>query len=431
MGLEAAGMTTAFQCEIDKHARAVLDHHWPTVPKWDDVTTLTGAYVLEQTGGVDIVAWGSPCQDLSVAGQRAGLAGAKSGLFHEGVRIIKELRELTNGKCPTWSLWENVPGALSSNGGADFGQVLWEMDEAGACFSEWAVLDAQYFGVPQRRRRVFVASCFDSGTAAGCSDPLFPVAESGGGDSAKGGAKGKAVAGASADSVGEDGATLNPVAVVEPVLAFDTQFGSNANVFENQSPTLKASQQPPSALVEPLIFQPGSMLRLNARPSDTTAPTLRAESKGGDNQPYVVQGEPLLIDGRRVDDGRVYEEPVQTLGARMGTDGNNVPMVASPWAAADNGDGVLSGSVTSKWRKGSGGPAGDEHYNLVVDDTPQLAVRRLTPLECERLMGWPDHHTSTGINGPISDSQRYKMCGNGVASPVAAWLGRVILNAGH
>ena len=360
MGLEAAGMTTAFQCEIDKHARAVLDHHWPTVPKWDDVTTLTGAYVLEQTGGVDIVAWGSPCQDLSVAGQRAGLAGAKSGLFHEGVRIIKELRELTNGKCPTWSLWENVPGALSSNGGADFGQVLYEMDEAGACFSEWAVLDAQYFGVPQRRRRVFVASCFDSGTAAGCSDPLFPVTESGGGDSAKGGAEGEAVAGASAGSVGRDGRTTF-------VKADAIGFGHTQG--------------------------------LDIQASEEAFPTLRMNGNG------------LAVAQTITDDSTV--------------------LIASPWAAADNGNGVLSGSVTSKWHKGSGGPAGDEHYNLVVDDTPQLAVRRLTPLECERLMGWPDHHTSTGINGPISDSQRYKMCGNGVASPVAAWLGRVILNAGH
>ena len=141
---------------------------------------------MEHTDGVDLVAWGSPCQDLSLAGKRAGLSGERSGLFHQGIRIIKELRELSNGQYPTWSVWENVVGALSSNGGADFGEVLHEMDEAGACFSEWAVLDAQYFGVPQRRRRVFVLSCFDSATAAGCPDKILVVGESSRGDSSKG-----------------------------------------------------------------------------------------------------------------------------------------------------------------------------------------------------------------------------------------------------
>lgn len=186
MGLEAAGMTTVFQCELDKNCRQTLDHHWPDIPKWDDVSTLTGQYILDHCDGVDVVAWGSPCQDLSVAGKRAGLTGERSGLFHQGIRIIKELRELSNGKYPTWSIWENVAGALSSNNGADFGEVLYEMDEAGACFSEWSMLDAQYFGVPQRRRRVFVISCFNPAVASRCPEKILTVGESSGGNSAKG-----------------------------------------------------------------------------------------------------------------------------------------------------------------------------------------------------------------------------------------------------
>jgi len=186
MGLEASGMTTVFQCELDKNCRQTLDHHWPLVPKWDDVSTLTGQYILDHCDGVDVVAWGSPCQDLSVAGKRAGLTGERSGLFHQGIRIIKELRELSNGKYPTWSIWENVAGALSSNNGADFGEVLYEMDEAGACFSEWSMLDAQYFGVPQRRRRVFVLSCFDPAIASRSPEKILTVGESSGGNSAKG-----------------------------------------------------------------------------------------------------------------------------------------------------------------------------------------------------------------------------------------------------
>jgi len=202
MGLEAAGMTTVFQCELDKNCRQTLDHHWPLVPKWDDVSTLTGQYILDHCDGVDVVAWGSPCQDLSVAGKRAGLTGERSGLFHQGIRILKELRELSNGKYPTWSIWENVAGALSSNNGADFGEVLYEMDEAGACFSEWSMLDAQYFGVPQRRRRVFVLSCFDPAIASRSPEKILTVGESSGGNSAKGKQARQSATNEAAESIG-------------------------------------------------------------------------------------------------------------------------------------------------------------------------------------------------------------------------------------
>jgi DNA (cytosine-5)-methyltransferase 1 len=177
-GLEAAGMQTVFQCEWDKHALNILNRHWANVPKWEDVSTLTGKHILSQAPEVDVIAWGSPCQDLSVVGKRAGLDGQRSGLFHEGIRIIKELRKESNNEYPKISIWENVAGALSSNGGADFGVILNEMAEAGALVIEWAVLDAQYFGVPQVRRRMFVIAIFDSSIARNCPDPLLPVAES-------------------------------------------------------------------------------------------------------------------------------------------------------------------------------------------------------------------------------------------------------------
>lgn len=205
MGLEASGMTTVFQCELDKNCRQTLDYHWPGIPKWDDVSTLTGKYILDHCDGIDVVAWGSPCQDLSVAGKRAGLTGERSGLFHQGIRIIKELRELSNGKYPTWSIWENVAGALSSNNGADFGEVLYEMDEAGACFSEWSMLDAQYFGVPQRRRRVFVVSCFDFAIASRCPEKILPVEQGSRGDIAKGKPKGESITREVAEGFGNSG----------------------------------------------------------------------------------------------------------------------------------------------------------------------------------------------------------------------------------
>jgi DNA (cytosine-5)-methyltransferase 1 len=393
MGLENAGMQTVFQCEWDKHAITILNKHWPHVPKWDDVSTLTGKHILSKAPVIDVVAWGSPCQDLSVAGKRGGLEGERSGLFHEGIRIIKELRKETNGQYPRISIWENVVGALNSNRGADFGIILDEMAEAGAMVIEWAVLDAQYFGVPQRRRRVFVIAIFDPAIAQRCPSPLLPVSESLPGHLAKSKPKRQSATSKTATSIGTDGAILennapilidraafnqgenalyqphisddpispsliaqgpHAIATYQPMLAFDTQFGSNANVTENIAPTLKSSQAPPSVAYdpEPTVFQPGTMIRLNGGIWEGTVPTLRAESKRGDNEPHIQ----------------------------------------------------------------------------IHNAEPTMAVRRLTPLECERLMGWPDHHTRYKADGTEqTDGHRYKQCGNGVASPVAQWIAKHLL----
>lgn len=178
LGLERAGMKTVFQCELDKYATKVLERHWPDVPRWRDIATLSGQYVLKTVNSIDVVAWGSPCQDLSVVGKRAGLDGKRSGLFYEGMRVIKELREESNGQYPKISIWENVAGALSSNRGRDFGIILDEMAKAGALVIEWAILNAEYFGVPQRRRRVFVVAIFDSKISNRCPNPLLPIGES-------------------------------------------------------------------------------------------------------------------------------------------------------------------------------------------------------------------------------------------------------------
>jgi len=397
MGLEAAGMVTAFQCEIDKHARSVLDHHWPTVPKWGDISTLTGEHILEATGGVDVVAWGSPCQDLSLAGARAGLSGERSGLFHQGIRIIKELRELSNGTYPTWSIWENVVGALSSNGGADFGEVLYEMDEAGACFSEWVVLDAQYFGVPQRRRRVFVISCFNPATASRCPEPLFVIEQGGRGDSKKSGPSPKGSAGEIASclrvgsGIGErgDGSdNLITVRTTQDVVGTPSPGAHPGGLNGQDAYTGQLVLE-----FAPIMFS--HTQGLDAQPSEIHSPTLRREGNGA-AVAYMV-----------ADDGRKQAESSDLVGSA----------VVGPLAARDY--------------KGVGNQYVDEN-KLVVDGTASrvestMQVRRLTPIECERLMGWPDNHTLIGTDGPIPVSQRFKMCGNGVASPVATWLGKHIM----
>ena len=531
MGLENAGMETVFQCEWDKHANTILNKHWPDVPKWDDVSTLTGKHILAGRPIIDVVAWGSPCQDLSVAGKRSGLEGERSGLFHEGIRIIKELRKETNGQYPRISIWENVVGALNSNRGADFGIILNEMAEAGALVIEWAVLDAQHFGIPQRRRRVFVIAIFDPAIAQRCPNPLLPVAESLPGHLAKGKPARKSAANTLTESIGTDGTWWD---------GRDTAEALTTTSNEQRMPDKQRFQ----AIVE--SFTPSSFanyaegvgtLRSNGGDLGGGSETLVTEATQMKNVPvkeivgslqarvtatnhesirdgHAIVEEPMLIDGTRVDDVRIYEPPVQTLKQRMGTGGNNVPVIgfshtqgldAQPsekaWptlrkegsghavaipidtrnalrdpekydeqnrqglgigadgdpmatltpahvnavaydeyndtigathhalrAGTKQSTGVLiDNEVVGTLRSGGdGGVPSSRGEHLVAE--PTMAVRRLTPLECERLMGWPDDHTRWKADGTEqADTHRYKQCGNGVASPVAQWIGKHLL----
>ncbi len=167
LALERAGWECAWQIEKDGPCRKVLERHFPGVPQFGDIREVTG----EQLGPVDLVCGGWPCQDLSVAGRRAGLAGSRSELFWELHRLVGELR-------PRWLLLENVPGLLSSHEGRDMGAVLGSLGGLGYGYA-YRVLDAQHFGVPQRRRRVFVVGCLGDGAAAA---QVLLESESGAGD---------------------------------------------------------------------------------------------------------------------------------------------------------------------------------------------------------------------------------------------------------
>jgi DNA (cytosine-5)-methyltransferase 1 len=556
MGLENAGMETVFQCEWDKHANSILHRHWPDVPKWDDVSTLTGKHILANAPVIDVVAWGSPCQDLSVAGKRAGLEGGRSGLFHEGIRIIKELQEESNGQYPRISIWENVVGALNSNRGADFGVILDEMAQAGALVIEWAVLDAQYFGVPQRRRRVFVAAIFDPVLASRCPNPLLPVAESLRGDTKKGKPKRQSAARTLTEGVGTDGAwwdgrdtaealttTSNEQrmpdkqrfqAVVEEnvvgaLAARDYKGVGNQYVAENKcvvEPYVKSSRAQTSEDSETWI--PGEVNpTLNSfdvgdsRTTTAIVGSLQARDHKGTNHegardgkliiekpvayhfdalssnsmkstnpdsgvneveqartldtwrpdPSLNQGglaivEPVLFENSYRDGARIANDGVsQTLTSKMGTGGGNTPMLAFDTQFGSNANVTEDVAPTLKSsqqspsvaypidtrnalrdpekydaqnRQGLGiGNDGDPmatltsaHVNGVAAQSEStMAVRRLTPLECERLMGWPDNHTLTKADGTTqADTHRYKQCGNGVASPVAQWIAKHLLN---
>jgi len=152
LALERNGMEIVASVEIDKNARKVLAKRFPNSTILEDVCDVTGKQLFELGFNSDgIIVGGFPCQDLSVAGKRAGLAGNRSGLFFEITRILEE----TKAK---YFILENVPGLLSSNKGRDMGTVIGTLDDLGYSVA-WRVLDAQYFGVPQRRRRVFIVGC--------------------------------------------------------------------------------------------------------------------------------------------------------------------------------------------------------------------------------------------------------------------------------
>lgn len=150
LAMQRQGVKVVASVEIDKNCNKVLAQHFPNTKQFNDITEVKGSDLIGAgfTPDRGIITGGFPCQDLSVAGKRAGLAGARSGLFWEAARIVEETQS-------NWFIIENVPGLLTSNSGADFGVVIGTMADLGYGVA-WRVLDAQYFGVPQRRRRVFI-----------------------------------------------------------------------------------------------------------------------------------------------------------------------------------------------------------------------------------------------------------------------------------
>ena len=182
LGGVLAGITPKWASEIEPFPIRVTTARFPNMKHYGDISTIDGS----ELEPVDIISFGSPCQNLSVAGKREGLDGDRSSLFYEAIRIVKEMREATNGKYPRYIVWENVPGAFSSNKGEDFKAVLTEIckvkdeqvsiskpakwENAGRIMGDgysvaWRLLDAQYWGVPQRRQRIYLVADFDGGSA--------------------------------------------------------------------------------------------------------------------------------------------------------------------------------------------------------------------------------------------------------------------------
>ncbi len=221
LGGVLAGITPTWSSEIEPFPIRVTTARFPNMKHYGDITTIKGS----ELEPVDIISFGSPCQNLSVAGKREGLDGDRSSLFYEAIRIVKEMREATNGKYPRYIVWENVPGAFSSNKGEDFKAVLNEIckvkdeqvsiskpskwENAGRIMGDgysvaWRLFDAQFWGVPQRRQRIYLVADFDGGSAG----KILFESEGLSGYSAQGFKSWQSSANGTSESIGENGCGL-------------------------------------------------------------------------------------------------------------------------------------------------------------------------------------------------------------------------------
>ena len=333
-----AGVEPVWASEIEPFAIRVTTKRLPKMRHYGDVSGISGAD-LEP---VDIITFGSPCQDLSIAGKRSGLDGSRSGLFFEAVRIVKEMREKTHGEKPRFIVWENVPGAFSSNKGEDFKAVLEEVirikepeapplppPEKGRwpyadCYlgDGWSVayrvLDARYWGVPQRRARIFLVADFAGGRAP---EILFK-SEGVSGYTPQGFRQGEGIAGDPEKSPGTAGGTD---AGGRGRVILNDQGGSRMDVSEDVVSTLRAEAHHPPVVMdegEPAAAGFCTEHSANARSigyEEETSPTLRAG----------VVPAAIALDYHPADSRIGIGEPekIQTRTGRMGTGGNNVPLV--------------------------------------------------------------------------------------------------------
>ena len=434
-GIEAAsvaweplGWRASFLSEIEKFPRAVLAHRFPNVPLHGDFTTIQdGDYEP-----IDLLVGGTPCQSFSVAGLRGGLGDDRGNLALEYMRLAHRLR-------PRWLVWENVPGVLSSNQGRDFGSILGALVELGYGFA-YRVLDAQYFGVPQRRRRVFLIGYLGDWRRAAAV--LFER-ESLRGDSPPSREKGEGVAALTANGVG----TCDPddnQAQAEHLIAstgdishclnaggmgrqdYETEtliahtlrgegFGAGKDGTGRGTPLVPVAIQERAICENPSAGPGGKGFR-----EDGIAYTLEAR--------IVPQAVAFALRGR--DDGAQPEmhgdgDTVGSLRAAPGGSSRDYlavgPTQSVAVAFAQNTRDEVRETAVVGALAANPGMKQTSHLRL------NSAVRRLTPRECERLQGFPDDWTNVPYRGkPAADGPRYKATGNSMAVPVMRWIGQRI-----
>lgn len=435
-----AGIKTLWAAEIEPSCIAVTRNHFPDVEHLGSVTDIDGAKIPP----VDIITFGSPCQDLSVAGKQAGLDGERSGLFNEAIRIIYEMREATNGRYPTFAIWENVPGAFNSNKGHDFLQVLRQITKADISMPEcgkwaksgmvqcggvqvaWRQLDAQYWGVPQRRKRIFLVADFGGFRA----DEILFKPESLPWNFKKGGTpRERASANAeTSTSIRCYDARENGDGQTSPTITGDhenriTDYtsvvvqSSNECMFYTYDTTQVTS---PTNASNPKANSPCCTIAKSARP-----PLL------------CCKGFPL---GFKSESTKLYNEVATTLcnGTRPGYCNGVLCIQGKAIGRADknapNGSGINKDksftlntvdkhAVVYAIDRAGFNQGINARYDFEITDNginstlvakgpsavayeiEKWIVRRLTPLECERLQGFPDRWTETPKIKSLSDNE--------------------------
>lgn len=404
LGLKRSGMHCAWHSEIEPRARRVLQTRFPETPLLGDVRYLGGRALRTMYGDIDLLSGGSPCQDLSIAGKRKGLKGNKSILFHEQMRLWDETGA-------PLCLWENVCGALSSNQGRDFARVLSAFTGAritvprhpksrkripwarsgvvvgSTGVAAWRVLDAQFFGVPQKRRRVFIlgsrSRAFDptkilleSESMYGDSESRISPREKDSGNAGNG-AQGSILAfhhkqDPDAHLISPPlGITAQGMGVVNRMLGFgdyvEDQVASAIKSRDYKDVT--------DIVMQPITFKPSHFTRGKDGAPNTIVPPLSADADRGDQESIVMA---INSDTRAA-----------------------IDTIAHPLRS------------------------GDRAQQSVIVGFP----RRFMPVECERLMGWPDDWTLVGTGKERTDTPRYILCGNGCVADQAEWIGRRIQDA--
>ena len=363
---ESLGWTPVAFAEIEQFPSQVLAHHFPGVPNLGDMTRYKEWDI--DRGAVDLIVGGTPCQSFSVAGLRKGLEDPRGNLALTFLGMVDHFK-------PEWVIWENVPGVLSSSGGRDFGSFLGALGQLRYGFA-YRVLDAQYFGVPQRRRRVFVVA-HSSGDSRRAAEVLFEP------ESLRG------------------NPTKSRAAGQETAQCLTTGTGCRYD--------------PNTETLIPVMYDHHPQdSRING-PVDVSPHAIN----------YVVES---FAQNQL---GELRTSPIaSTLGTNSNASGRNTPMIIQP-AHTFKIRGVghytgTNGGIAKPGTGGSGYMGQDEKAYTIATSQDQhlmqgMAVRRLTPTECERLQGFPDGWTDILPTTP--DGPRYKAIGNSMAVPVMRWIG--------
>ena len=439
MGWDPVGFS-----EIESFPSAVLKHHYPEVKNLGDMTK----YKEWDIDSIGLLVGGTPCQSFSVAGLRKGLEDPRGNLMLTYCGILDKFR-------PKWFIWENVPGVLSSGGGRDFGSFLGAVAELGYGFA-YRVLDAQHFGVAQRRRRVFVVGCLGDWRSA--AEVLFE-SDCLRRDTAKGRKTGKETTTSFVPSLANclqttsndysraDG--FNMIAyeshpadsrikeMGETCQTVTSRWGTGGGNVPLVQPIAFTSEQTPKTSVnlahtltnttykhnQCVAFEPGIAKREggDSRFVEEMSPTLRKEM--GDNQVAVAYS--VREDAKANTFSATELEVSNAIGAlRPSPQSHHAQVfVAQPMAVGvDTYNGTIQGNITTTMTADMAGPT---HSGPKI--MQNMAVRRLTPMECERLQGFPDGYTMIPWKkGESPDGLRYKALGNSMAVPCMKWIGERI-----